>query len=216
MNIVLLGAPGSGKGTVSMTLVDKHGFAHVAPGDIFRNNIKKQTPLGLEIKKIVDGGNLVSDELVSKVVKDYVEKLPKHNNIIFDGFPRTIGQAEALFKIAQELNTTIDKAIYLDIPKDEVIKRLSSRLTCTHCGATYNSISLPPKVAGICDRCGSPVSQRKDDTPEAINIRFENYFKNTQPLINYYKEKNILETIPFSKHKTIDELINLLHDLNIF
>jgi len=171
---------------------------------------------GKKIKSIVDGGNLVPDDVVSEVVKNHINTNNLKDNIIFDGYPRSVGQAKHLDKMLEEVGSKLDMVVYLEIPKEEVIKRLSSRLVCTNCGATYNKNELKGKDLTNCKRCGHKIIQRKDDTPSAISIRFENYKKSTLPLINYYKEKNILKEIPYAEHTTVKDLVKYLSKLGIF
>lgn len=194
MYIIMLGAPGSGKGTIGTEICDEFNLVHVATGDIFREEMKNQTELGKKAEEYISQGKLVPDEVTVGMVKTKLDKL---ENVLLDGFPRTIDQAKALEEYLKEKGKEITAVIDLEVPDQDIIKRTSSRVICSNkeCGASYNTVFMPPKVEGICDRCGSTLTKRKDDNPETIKERLDVYHKNTEPLINFYKEENKLETI---------------------
>ena len=195
MKIIMLGAPGAGKGTQAKMIADKYGVPHVSTGDIFRANIKNGTELGMEAKKYMDQGLLVPDELTVKILLDRVSQPDCKNGYVLDGFPRTIPQAEALDKALAELGESIDYAIDVDVPDENIVKRMSGRRACVSCGATYHVVHVPPKKEGICDRCGSELILRDDDKPETVKNRLDVYHKQTQPLIDFYTKKGVLKTV---------------------
>ena len=195
MKIVMLGAPGAGKGTQAKMIAEKYGIPHVSTGDIFRANIKNGTELGKEAKQYMDQGKLVPDELTVKILLDRVAQDDCKNGYVLDGFPRTIPQAEVLDKALTELGDHIDYAIDVNVPDENIIKRMSGRRACLTCGATYHIEHVPPKKEGICDACGNELVLRDDDKPETVKNRLDVYHKQTQPLIDYYTEKNILKTV---------------------
>ena len=197
MIIIMLGAPGTGKGTVAGMLQEKLGIKQVSTGDIFRKNISEKTPLGIEADKYISKGNLVPDEITVPMVKDRLTWEDAKNGVILDGFPRTIEQAEKLDKILEEKGEKIDLVINLVTPQEELIDRMLTRRVCTNpdCKTTYNIKLHPPVKEGICDKCGSPLKQREDDSdPEAINRRLEIYEEKTSPLVEFYKNKGVLRT----------------------
>ncbi|ACL75157.1 adenylate kinase [Ruminiclostridium cellulolyticum] len=193
MRIILLGAPGAGKGTQAKIISEKLNIPHVSTGDIFRANIKGNTPLGQKAKEYMDKGELVPDELTVEIVKDRLGNVDCVNGFILDGFPRTIPQAEYLDKVLVQMNINLDVALLIDVKDEDIIKRMSGRRVCTNCGATYNVVFNPTKVEGICDVCNSPVIQRADDAAETVLNRLETYHKQTQPLINYYEKAGKLK-----------------------
>ena len=195
MKISMLGAPGAGKGTQAKMIADKYGVPHVSTGDIFRANIKNGTELGMEAKKYMDQGLLVPDELTVKILLDRVSQPDCKNGYVLDGFPRTIPQAEVLDKALAELGESIDYAIDVDVPDENIVKRMSGRRACVSCGATYHVVHVPPKKEGICDRCGSELILRDDDKPETVKNRLDVYHKQTQPLIDFYTKKGVLKTV---------------------
>ena len=195
MKIIMLGAPGAGKGTQAKMIADKYGVPHVSTGDIFRANIKNGTELGMEAKKYIDQGLLVPDELTVKILLDRVSQPDCKNGYVLDGFPRTIPQAEVLDKALAELGESIDYAIDVDVPDENIVKRMSGRRACVSCGATYHVVHVPPKKEGICDRCGSELILRDDDKPETVKNRLDVYHKQTQPLIDFYTKKGVLKTV---------------------
>lgn len=197
MYIVMLGAQGTGKGTVAGLISEKTNFPQISTGDIFRKNISEKTELGVEADKYISKGNLVPDEITVPMVKNRLAEDDAKNGAILDGFPRTIAQAEKLDKMLAESGEKVDLVINLVTPKEEIIDRMLTRRVCTNqdCKATYNTKLHPPKVEGICDKCGAPLKQRADDSdPEAIKRRLEIYEEQTSPLVDYYKAKGVLRT----------------------
>ena len=197
MNIIMLGAQGTGKGTVAGLISEQTGLPQISTGDIFRKNISEKTPLGVEADKYISKGNLVPDDITVPMVEDRLTWDDAKNGVILDGFPRTIEQAEKLAKILAKKGEKIDLVINLVTPKEEIIDRMLTRRVCTNqdCKATYNIKLHPPVKEGICDKCGSPLKQRADDSdPEAIKRRLEIYEEKTSPLVEYYKEKGVLRT----------------------
>lgn len=197
MNIIMLGAQGTGKGTVAGLISEQTGLPQISTGDIFRKNISEKTPLGVEADKYISKGNLVPDDITVPMVEDRLTWDDAKNGVILDGFPRTIEQAEKLDKILAKKGEKIDLVINLVTPKEEIIDRMLTRRVCTNqdCKATYNIKLHPPVKEGICDKCGSPLKQRTDDSdPEAIKRRLEIYEEKTSPLVEYYKEKGVLRT----------------------
>jgi adenylate kinase len=197
MNIIMLGAQGTGKGTVAGLISEQTGLTQISTGDIFRKNISEKTPLGVEADKYISKGNLVPDDITVPMVEDRLTWDDAKNGVILDGFPRTIEQAEKLDKILAKKGEKIDLVINLVTPKEEIIDRMLTRRVCTNqdCKATYNIKLHPPVKEGICDKCGSPLKQRADDSdPEAIKRRLEIYEEKTSPLVEYYKEKGVLRT----------------------
>ena len=190
MKIIMLGAPGAGKGTQAKMIAEKYSIPHVSTGDIFRANIKNGTELGKEAKKYMDQGLLVPDELTVKILLDRVAQDDCKNGYVLDGFPRTIPQAEVLDKALTELGDKIDYAINVDVPDENIIKRMSGRR-----GATYHIVHIPPKKEGVCDTCGSELILRDDDKPETVKNRLDVYHKQTQPLIDFYTEKGVLRSV---------------------
>jgi adenylate kinase len=194
LNILLFGAPGSGKGTQSALLVETLGYLHISSGDLFRSAIKNQTPLGVKAKTLIDKGELVPDSLTIDLIKEVLLQ-KKGQKFILDGFPRNIVQANALEVLLKDLKATLDKAIFLEVPKEQLKKRLVGRRVCKNCGVTYHVDSQPPRKAGICDVCGGEVVQRADDKEDVIDNRLMVYENNTAPLKDYYAGKNLLKPI---------------------
>ena len=195
MKIIMLGAPGAGKGTQAQMIADKYGIPHVSTGDIFRENVKNGTELGMEAKKYMDQGALVPDELTVRILLDRVAQDDCKNGYVLDGFPRTIPQAEVLDKAIKELGVKIDYAIDVEVPDENIIRRMSGRRACLSCGSTFHIEHVPPKKEGICDRCGKELILRDDDKEETVKNRLDVYHKQTQPLIDYYTGQNILKTV---------------------
>ncbi len=195
MKIIMLGAPGAGKGTQAKMIADKYGVPHISTGDIFRANIKNGTELGMEAKKYMDQGLLVPDELTVRILLDRVAQEDCKNGYVLDGFPRTIPQAEVLDSELTKLGDHIDYAINVDVPDENIVKRMSGRRACLTCGATYHIEHVPPKKEGICDVCGSELVLRDDDKPETVKNRLNVYHEQTQPLIDFYTEKGVLKTV---------------------
>ena len=195
MKIIMLGAPGAGKGTQAKMIADKYGIPHVSTGDIFRANIKNGTQLGMEAKQYMDQGLLVPDELTVKILLDRVAQDDCKNGYVLDGFPRTIPQAEVLDKALTELGDKIDYAINVDVPDENIVRRMGGRRACLSCGATYHIEHVPPKKEGICDTCGQELVLRDDDKPETVQNRLNVYHEQTQPLIEFYNAKGVLKTV---------------------
>lgn len=195
MKIIMLGAPGAGKGTQAKMIADKYGVPHISTGDILRANIKNGTELGMEAKKYMDQGLLVPDELTVRILLDRVAQDDCKNGYVLDGFPRTIPQAEVLDSELTKLGDHIDYAINVDVPDENIVKRMSGRRACLTCGATYHIEHVPPKKEGICDVCGSELVLRDDDKPETVKNRLNVYHEQTQPLIDFYTEKGVLKTV---------------------
>lgn len=195
MKIIMLGAPGAGKGTQAQMIADKFGIPHISTGDIFRENVKNGTELGMEAIKYMDQGLLVPDELTVKILLDRVAKDDCENGYVLDGFPRTIPQAEVLDAAIKELGDKIDYAINVDVPDENIIRRMSGRRACLACGATFHIEHIPPKQEGICDRCGKELVLRDDDREETVKNRLDVYHKQTQPLIDFYTKQGILKTV---------------------
>lgn len=192
MKIIMLGAPGAGKGTQAKKIADSYHIPHISTGDIFRANIKEGTELEKKAKEYMDQGLLVPDELVVNLVVDRVQKEDCANGYVLDGFPRTIPQAECLDEALTKLNTKIDYAINVEVPDENIINRMSGRRACVSCGATYHIVNVPSKVEGICDRCGKELILRDDDKPETVKKRLDVYHEQTQPLIDYYTKQGCL------------------------
>lgn len=195
MKIIMLGAPGAGKGTQAKMIADKYCVPHISTGDIFRANIKNGTELGMEAKKYMDQGLLVPDELTVKILLDRVAQEDCKNGYVLDGFPRTIPQAEVLDEALGKLGETIDYAIDVNVPDENIIERMSGRRACLGCGATYHIVHIPPKTEGICDRCGKELVLRDDDKAETVKNRLNVYHEQTQPLIEFYEAKGVLKTV---------------------
>ncbi len=195
MKIIMLGAPGAGKGTQASRIAEKYQIPHVSTGDIFRANIKNGTDLGKEAKKYMDQGQLVPDELTVRILLDRVAQDDCKNGYVLDGFPRTIPQAEVLDAELSKLGTKVDYAVNVEVPDENIIGRMSGRRACLKCGATYHLEFLRPKTEGICDNCGSELVLRDDDKPETVKKRLTVYHDQTQPLIDYYTEKGVLKTV---------------------
>lgn len=195
MKIIMLGAPGAGKGTQAKMLAEKYKIPHISTGDIFRANIKNGTELGRQAKEYMDKGLLVPDELTVKILLDRVAQADCSNGYVLDGFPRTIPQAEVLDEALTKLGEKIDFAINVDVPDENIVKRMSGRRACLKCGATYHIEHIPPKKEGICDTCGSELVLRDDDKPETVLSRLKVYHDQTQPLIDFYTAKGVLKTV---------------------
>ncbi len=195
MKIIMLGAPGAGKGTQAKMIAKEYGIPHISTGDIFRANIKEGTELGKEAKTYMDAGQLVPDELTVKILLDRVAKDDCKDGYVLDGFPRTIPQAEVLDEALTKLGDKIDFAIDVDVPDENIVRRMGGRRACVTCGATYHIEHVPPKKEGICDTCGSELILRDDDKPETVSNRLKVYHDQTQPLIDFYTEKGVLKSV---------------------
>jgi len=196
MRIVLLGAPGSGKGTQAKRLVEKYGIPQISTGDLLRAAVAEGTPLGMQAKAAMDAGELVSDQLVLGMIRERLSKPDTHKGFILDGFPRNIAQAEALDQLLQELQQPLQKAVHIKVSYESLMQRLTGRRTCESCGTLYNIYSSPPKQEGICDRCGGKLLHRADDNEETISRRLKVYEEQTKPLTSYYEFQHKLVVIP--------------------
>ena len=212
MKIIMLGAPGAGKGTQAKRIAEKYQVPHISTGDIFRANIKAGTELGKKAKTYMDQGLLVPDELVVELVADRISKEDCKNGFVLDGFPRTIPQAEALDAALKNMGEAMDYAIDVDVPDENIIDRMAGRRACLECGATYHVVTIPTKVEGICDVCGSKLVLREDDKPETVKKRLEVYHAQTQPLIDYYQKQGILRTVDGTKlmDAVFDAIVDIL------
>ena len=216
VNLIIFGAPGSGKGTYASRLKEKLNVEVIATGDIFREMIKADTPLGRRVREYVEKGLLVPDDITLEVLKQSLAKIPQSKGFILDGYPRTIWQAEALDKIAK-----IDAIIHLIVPEWIIVERLSSRRICQNCGAIYNLLFLKPKLDMVCDNCGGPLYQRPDDKPEVVRKRIEVYEKQTQPLLDYYRVRGVpfvevkCEKLETSPDEIVEEIFKGLRKLNL-
>ena len=192
MFIVLLGAPGSGKGTVGKIIAEDLKLAHISTGDLFRENLKNETELGKEAKQYMDKGELVPDEVTIRMLKERLNGADVENGAVLDGFPRTGVQAVSLDNMLKEMNAKVDMALNIDVPFDEIVERIANRRSCKGCSEIYNVVFNPPKVEGICDKCGGELYQREDQKPEVVENRLQVYSKTAEELINHYKKANIL------------------------
>jgi adenylate kinase len=206
MRLVLLGAPGAGKGTQAKKLIEKYGIPQISTGDILRKAVADGTPLGKEAKSYMDKGELVPDSVVIGLVKERLAQDDCKKGYILDGFPRNTAQAEALDKVLAEMNAPLDLALSVDVEKDELMKRLTGRRTCKNCQQMYNIYFNPPKKDGVCDRCGGELFQRDDDKEETIRKRLDVYEAQTAPLIDYYRKRGILKSV--AGIGNIDEIFN--------
>ena len=199
MKIIMLGAPGAGKGTQAKQIAAKYNIPHISTGDIFRSNIKNNTELGNQAKKYMDQGLLVPDELTCDLVMDRISWYDCENGFVLDGFPRTIPQAEALTNALTKIGQSMDYAIDVDVPDENIVNRMSGRRACINCGATYHLVFNPTRKEGVCDVCGNDTILREDDKPETVQKRLSVYHDQTQPLIDYYREQNILKSVDGTK-----------------
>lgn len=213
MRKIFLGAPGSGKGTAASRVAPKFNIPHISTGDLFRQNIKGETPIGIKAKDYMDRGELVPDEVVIEMLKERIQEDDCKEGFALDGFPRTIPQAEKLAEISD-----MDVVINMDVSDEIVVKRLSSRVTCKDCGEIFNLIGLIPKNEGECDKCQGNLIRRPDDEPEVIQNRLETYKKQTAPLIDFYKNKNLVVDVTCSNiNQTAEETVqNVLEAINSF
>ena len=205
-NIILMGPPGAGKGTLAKQLMSYFHLTHISTGDMFRENIKGGTELGLLAKSYIDKGHLVPDEVTIDMLKNRLAKEDCENGFLLDGFPRTIPQAEALEKLSKEINRPIQVVVNLDCNEEELIRRISGRRVCKVCGAPYHIETMKPKQEGICDLCGGPLYQRADDNEEALKIRLDHYVHDTKPLLDFYQERGLLKN--FNSLISSQELFN--------
>ena len=211
MNLILIGPPGSGKGTQAELLREKDGFVHYSTGEVFRDHIRRKTPVGLQVEKHVSSGGLVPDAVVLEVVNSFLAE-NAGKPILFDGFPRTIPQAEGLDKVLAAKKLAVDMAVLVDLPDDDVVKRLTARRQCRNCGKIYNLTFKPPKVAGICDDCGGELYQRKDDTETVIRDRLNTYHLQTEPVLHYYSEQGKLKRVAgeLGRDRVYQEILKLI------
>ena len=214
MNIIFVAPPAAGKGTQSNLLVEKYGIAHISTGDLLREEVASGSDLGLSLKDKMASGELISDDIVLGLLKNRLMKDDVKKGFILDGYPRTLNQANTLDTMLEELNMKIDHVLYLDMDKTLAMHRALGRMTCPNCGAGYNKYEevMKPKVDGKCDKCSSDLVSRSDDNEETFNTRFDTYLDNTQPLLDYYKEKNLLDVIdnsgtPTETFNRIEEVI---------
>lgn len=208
MKIIMLGAPGAGKGTQAKKLAAKYSIPHISTGDIFRANIKNGTELGKKAKTYMDQGALVPDELVVDLVVDRFKNPDCANGYVLDGFPRTIPQAEALEIALKAIGETVDSAINVEVPDEKIINRMSGRRACVGCGATYHIKYNPPKVEDVCDICGDKLILRDDDKPETVKNRLSVYHDQTQPLIDFYNRKGVMAEVDGTKD--MDDVFNAI------
>ena len=213
MRLILLGAPGAGKGTVAKILVEKYGIVQISTGDILRGAVKAGTEIGKKAKEFMDRGDLVPDSVIMGIMEERLKEQDCQKGFILDGFPRTIPQADDLKKLLAKLSITLDAAVNLEVPEAEIIKRLSSRRTCSNsnCQAIYNVIYQPPKKEGICDKCGNPVIQREDEKEDVIRHRLKTYDEKTAPLISFYEKEGLLFSVPsINSKESVDEIVRKL------
>jgi adenylate kinase len=197
MNVILLGPPGVGKGTQGVLLAEGKAWKHVATGDILRANRREGTPLGREAQKYMDAGDLVPDELIVAMVKDTLGVMPTSQGVVFDGFPRTVPQAESLDVALQELGRRVDRVVVLEADDEVLVKRIAGRRSCPECGAVFNVYANPPRREGVCDKCGADLVHRPDDNPETVQNRLDVYKAQTEPLIRFYEgREGVMARIP--------------------
>lgn len=215
MKIIMLGAPGAGKGTQAKRIADKYNIPHVSTGDIFRSNIKEGTELGMKAKSFMDKGALVPDDITIGMLMDRIHEADCKNGYVLDGFPRTIPQAECLTEALEKSGESIDYAIDVDVPDEHIVNRMGGRRACVGCGATYHVEFNPPKAEGICDVCGSELTLRDDDKPETVKKRLDVYHDQTQPLIDYYKGFGKLKQVDGTQNmdKVFGDIISILGDM---
>lgn len=211
MKIIMLGAPGAGKGTQAKKIAEKWNIPHVSTGDIFRTNIKQKTELGKKAASYIDNGMLVPDDLTIELIADRLRQPDCAGGYVLDGYPRTIPQAESLKSILDKNNEAIDYVINVDVPDENIVNRMGGRRVCLNCGATYHISHAKPKTDGICDTCQSELVLRDDDKPETVSKRLSVYHEQTQPLIDYYKEQGILKSVDGTKD--MQEVFNFIADI---
>ena len=195
MKLIIMGPPGAGKGTQATLIKEAYQIPHISTGDMFREAISKQTPLGIEAKKNIDKGMLVPDSITIGLVRERLSQEDCKSGFLLDGFPRTIAQAKALNEILNDLHTKLDAVINIDVKFDALVDRIVGRRVCPKCGASYHVVNNPPQKMGICDKCGSTLVQRKDDTKETVVTRLDVYTNQTEPLLNFYKDLGLLKSI---------------------
>lgn len=195
MQLILLGAPGSGKGTQAKLIVEACGWLHLSTGDLLRKNVAEGTPLGAKAKPIMESGQYVPDDIINDMVEDQLRRPEARSGVVFDGYPRTLNQAQTLDDMLDRLGRPIEAVVHLEIDPEELVSRLSGRRVCTGCGAPYHVKAMPPLREGVCDSCGSPLMQRKDDSEETVRTRLEVYRQQTSPLLDYYQAQGKLRTV---------------------
>lgn len=211
MNLLIIGAPGAGKGTVSDRIINDYELVHVSTGDMLREAVKNGTPVGLQAQGYMNRGELVPDEVIHDIIVERLSRDDVDAGFLFDGYPRTKNQAIDLDEILKQLDKKVDCVIDLDIDDENLIKRITGRRLCPDCGEIYNIYFNPSKVEGICDKCGGTLIQRKDDNPDSLKVRLEEYHKNTQPVIEYYEEMGIVRHVDASMSK--DEVYDSVKDI---
>ena len=213
-NIILMGPPGAGKGTLAKQLMSALDLVHISTGDMFRDAIKAGTPLGKLAKSYIDNGHLVPDEVTIGLVKERLSQDDCAKGFLLDGFPRTLPQAEALKELSKEINRPIEVVVNLDCDNQELIRRISGRRVCKVCGAPYHVVTLKPKVEGVCDICGGPLYQRADDNEEALKVRLEHYVQDTKPLLDFYAKEGLLESFNslVGKEQLFDQVSKFLKE----
>lgn len=213
-NIIFIAPPAAGKGTISNMLVDEYHMPHISTGDLLRDEVKKDTKEAKELKKLMESGLLISDDIILNLLESRISMEDCNNGYILDGFPRTITQAIEYEKILSKLNKNLGKVIYLEVDKEVAMKRIVGRISCPNCKAVYNEFltETKPKVDGICDKCGEALVKRSDDNAEAFNVRFDTYLESTEPLIKYYENKGVLYRIPkeYSKDDAYKEIVRII------
>ena len=214
MHLVLMGAPGSGKGTYAKMLKDIFAVPHISTGEMFRKAIQDGTELGKLAQSLIDKGNFVPDEITNELVKQRIAEEDCKNGFLLDGYPRNLNQAYAITEILKELNIDLDAVINLDVAEEEIIKRIVNRRMCSKCGAGYNTVTMPPKVEGICDVCNSPLYTRADDNEETVKVRLSVYNEQTKPLVEYYEALNKIININSNQsiEKAVNEIVKAVED----
>lgn len=215
MNLLIIGAPGAGKGTVSDRIIKDYELVHVSTGDMLREAVKNGTPVGLQAQGYMNRGELVPDEVIHDIIVERLSRDDVDAGFLFDGYPRTKNQAVDLDEILKHLDKKVDCVIDLDIDDEDLIKRITGRRLCPDCGEIYNIYYKPSKVEGVCDKCGGTLIQRKDDNPDSLKVRLEEYHKNTQPVIEYYEKMDIVRHVDasMSKDEVYDSVKNILEGL---
>jgi adenylate kinase len=216
MRIILLGPPGAGKGTQAKSISNKFSIPHVSTGDIFRKNISEKTPLGIEAKKHIDKGHLVPDGLTIDIIVDRLNNEDCKNGFLLDGYPRTVKQAEVLETLLKEKGQLLDTALLIKVPREFILNRMTGRRVCLTCGASYHITFNPPQVDGKCNLCGSALVQRADDSEETVSERLDIYNSQTEPLIKYYGDKNLLSVVDGTKaiNSVFQSICGILGEVN--
>lgn len=207
MNLIILGPPGGGKGTYASRISEEYNIPHIATGDILRREVNEKSELGKKVEDYLDRGALVPDEIVNEIVKKRISEPDCHEGFVLDGYPRTLAQANALDEV-----TEIDLVVNLKVSEEVIIDRLTNRRVCRNCGEIYNLKSMPPEKEGVCDKCGGELYQREDDRPEVIKKRLREYGERTQPVIDFYREKELVEDIVAEEERPIDEMMGEIYE----